>query len=110
MGQDFLDFLPLLLLTLQSSRTAGLGGCGHKSVCGAGSGCFRRDVSTKGICKFHLGFSQVTAMVMTVMTYSFSKGRTGKSVLWPFPFHVIVRNKSTLVWLPACVLITVFSP
>ena len=48
MGQDFLDFLPLLLVTLQSSRTAGLGVCGQKSVCGTGRGCFRRDVSTKG--------------------------------------------------------------
>lgn len=40
---------------------------------------------------FILGFLRLTAMMMTVMTYSFSKGRTGKS-LWPFPFHVIVRE------------------
>ena len=74
----------------------------------SGGTCPPRAMS--GICKFHLGFSQVTAMMMTVVACSFSKGRTGKSVLWPCPFHVIVRNKSTLVWLPACVLITVFSP
>ena len=74
----------------------------------SGETCLPRAMS--GICKFHLGFSQVTAMMMTVMTYSFSKGRTGKSLLWPFPFHVIVRNKSALDCLPACVLITVFSP
>lgn len=90
MGQDFLDFLPLLLVTLQSSsRTAGFGVCGQKSVCGTGRGCFRRDVSSPRALpagKFHLGFSQVTAMMMTVMTYSSSKGRTGKSPLWPFPF------------------------
>ena len=116
-GQDFLDFLPLLLLTLQGSRTAGCWGSVVRNLCmgsvgWAAGGTAWSPKAVSGICKLHHGFSQVTTMMMmtTVMTYSFCKGRTGKSVQQHFPPRIIVKNKSVLVWLPACVLITVFSP
>lgn len=58
--------------------------------------------------KFHHGFYHVT--MRTMRTPSFSLGRAGKSVQQLFPFHVVVKGKSVLVWLQACVLIIIFSP
>lgn len=40
---------------------------------------------------------------MGMMIPSFSVGRAGKSVQQLSPFHIVVKEKSVLVWLQACI-------
>lgn len=57
------------------------------------------------MCKSHHSLCQVT-----MRTPSFYTGRAGKFVQQCFPFHIVVRDKSVLVSLQACVFIIIFSP
>lgn len=64
------------------------------------------------MCKCHHGFYKVTTMMRRrmMMTPSFFCGKGSKSLKQPFPFHIVVKDKSMLVWWQACVLIITLSP
>lgn len=76
-GQDFLDFLPLLRWTLQSSRTSGLVDLGSDiselkhhllpAVSWVGRGGAWQLRAMSGMCKFHHGFYNVPMIVVTAM-------------------------------------------
>lgn len=61
------------------------------------------------MCKFHHGLSGDHDDDEEEEDTFFFYGKGSKSLQQPFPFHIVVRDKSMLVWLQAYVLIITFS-